>query len=564
MLAYMNTIDTLIMHNGVAYDLPLLKKLYGFNFKGRVIDTVLMSRLQRPNRKDGNSLEAWGKRLGFHKQEHEDWSQFSDDMLKRCETDVALNVKVYEALLKEQGKENWEQVHKVVSKLFSNLEKQREYGWHVDQDHLHRSLSLLAHWKRKIHNVLVPHLPYKVEVLEVKRKGEYGYVKKPFTRAGKLVVSVARYCGDASISIDTVAGCFTRVRFRPLSLDKPQELKEHLLDLGWQPLEWNMKDGQRTSPKLSKEDTFEGVAGGIGKMVVKYASIKQREGILNGWQEAVRNDSRVPSIISGLTVTSRARHRVIANVPRITSFFGKQMRMVFSSSPNYVLVGADVKGCQLRMLAGRMQDAEFQRQVLQGDIHAFNMQAAGIDDRDKAKTFIYAFIFGASDRKISSILKCTPERASKIRKQFLTNLPKLDKLIKSETARWRTTATRTVKWNRLAYQDGYVYGIDGRRIYVDSEHKVLMGLLQSDEAILMQYAYNIFHNKMEKDGYEYGSDWGMCSWYHDEFQVECKEHLGHVVGSSLCASVEAASKFLKLSCPHEGEYKIGKSWADTH
>ena len=50
MLAYMDTIDVLIMHNGIGYDWPLLKKLYGYTFRGKKVDTVIMSRLLDPKR----------------------------------------------------------------------------------------------------------------------------------------------------------------------------------------------------------------------------------------------------------------------------------------------------------------------------------------------------------------------------------------------------------------------------------------------------------------------------------------------------------------------------------
>ena len=51
MLAYMDTCPVLVFHNGVGYDFPLLKKLYGYEYKGVVVDTLLMSRLQDPDRK---------------------------------------------------------------------------------------------------------------------------------------------------------------------------------------------------------------------------------------------------------------------------------------------------------------------------------------------------------------------------------------------------------------------------------------------------------------------------------------------------------------------------------
>ena len=94
---------TLIMHNGIDYDVPLLKKIFNFDFKGKVVDTMILSQLLFPERPGGHSLAAWGDRLGFAKVEHEDWTQYSPEMLHRCETDVRLTNMVYEALCKEAG-----------------------------------------------------------------------------------------------------------------------------------------------------------------------------------------------------------------------------------------------------------------------------------------------------------------------------------------------------------------------------------------------------------------------------------------------------------------------------
>lgn len=109
-LAEMQKEDTLIFHNGIGYDLPALKLLHNFDYQGKVIDTMILSQLLYPERPGGHSLAAWGERLGFPKVEHEDWSQYSPEMLNRCEVDVVITRLVYEALCKECG-EQIEGVH---------------------------------------------------------------------------------------------------------------------------------------------------------------------------------------------------------------------------------------------------------------------------------------------------------------------------------------------------------------------------------------------------------------------------------------------------------------------
>ena len=86
LIVLLDSFDVLIGHNVVAHDFPLIRKIYGWEFRGTVVDTLLMSRLQRPNRtypKDApknsgpHSVQTWGYRVGRGKVEHEDWTTFT-------------------------------------------------------------------------------------------------------------------------------------------------------------------------------------------------------------------------------------------------------------------------------------------------------------------------------------------------------------------------------------------------------------------------------------------------------------------------------------------------------
>ena len=94
--------DTLIGHNIIGYDLPVIKKLMGVDLTKsvKVFDTLVVSRLINPNQEGGHSLEMWGYRLKFHKSEQPDFLNYSKEMLKYCIKDVQLNKRVYEELRK--------------------------------------------------------------------------------------------------------------------------------------------------------------------------------------------------------------------------------------------------------------------------------------------------------------------------------------------------------------------------------------------------------------------------------------------------------------------------------
>lgn len=84
-------------HNIINYDLPVLRKLFGIQYKGEVLDTWLLSRMLCPDRVS-HSLKAWGNTLGFDKGDHTDFTKLSEDMIRYCARDVAVTKKVCEEL----------------------------------------------------------------------------------------------------------------------------------------------------------------------------------------------------------------------------------------------------------------------------------------------------------------------------------------------------------------------------------------------------------------------------------------------------------------------------------
>jgi DNA polymerase III epsilon subunit-like protein len=583
MLEFMDTVDVLIMHNALGYDLPLLKKLYGYTYPGKKVDTLVMSRLVNPkrispfncpNKKAPHSIEAWGYRVGRGKPEHDDWENFSDDMLHRCTEDVEILELVYEELLKESKGGKWKDAFLLSFKLFENLQKQEAYGWLVDQDHMKFCISQLTNWIRRIDSVITPRLPLILEINEQKTAGQYKHVSKPFLKSGKYSQSVLDWYAITGLDPDRhpVVGPFSRIDFRYTDLNSGEETKDYLLKQGWEPAEWNYNDdGDRTSPKLSKDDPFEGVDGKMGKLVAKRVQCRHRRSVIEGLEKLVRPDGRIASSVNTLAVTGRATHRNIVNIPQAKSFYGKQMRKIFIAKPGFVLVGTDSDACQVRMLCGRMNDPVYTDNVLNGkkedgtDIHSVNMRAAGLDNRDDAKTFFYGFLFGAGDAKVGKIVKGTAQRGKKLKADFLDGLPALKALLDFLTKEWRKTAKQRYnkKFNRMEYYDGTITGLDGRPIKVGSEHQILVYLLQSDEAIMMTAAYNKFCKDMDRK-YVWGEDYGIVCWYHDEYTCECREEIAEDVRTIAENAIAWAGNYYKISCPHLGQGKIGRDWYAIH
>lgn len=581
LLEFASSCSTLIMHNGVGFDWPLLKQLYGYDYTGHKIDTLLISRLQNanrrappncPNKRAPHSVEAWGYRVGRQKPEHDEWDHFSPAMLERCKADVEIQHLLFKELIKEAEGGDWKQAHRMTLKLFERLRMSQDYGWLVDQPHMHRCIRTLDRWIRMIDRVVTPQLPLRVVVEETKKEGEYNHVRKPFKKDGTYTSKIREWVDGSHLALPCdIGGPFSRISFRRTDLDSNLETKEFLLAQGWQPKEWNFKNGKKTSAKLSKDDPFKGITGKLGTLIARRVQCRHRRGSVVGLLGAVRLDGRIPSIITGIATTGRAKHAVIVNIPGERSFFGKQMRRIFIAKPGWVLVGTDSEGCQVRMLAARMGDERYKEAVVNGnaedgtDQHALTMQATGIRNRVDAKSFFFGVVFGAGDLKVSQIVGCSKGEAKALKDKLFGDLPALATLIRDLTAEWSKNAVQqfVARWGRMEHKHGVVRGLDGRPISIEKEHTVLVFMLQSDEAIMMSAAYLRFHQMVEKK-YRWGEDYGTLCWYHDEWTIECRPEIAEELGKIGEDAIEWAGRFFNIDCPHKGKSKVGKNWYEIH
>ena len=269
----------------------------------------------------------------------------------------------------------------------------------------------------------------------------------------------------------------------------------------------------------------------------------------NAWLKLVTKSNRIHHHCSVATATHRCAHRHpnLAQVPSDENF-----RKLFRASPKLTMVGADLSGIELRMLAhylGRFSPT-FGEILLNGDIHQVNADKIGVS-RKLVKTITYCFIYGGGDQKIglSYDKQLSPQKAKKkgaeIRAAFVAAIDGLsDLLIAIETASDR----------------GYVKSIDGRKIIVDSPHKSLNYLLQSGAGVVAKRWMVIANDTVEQC--DLRAD--QLAFVHDEIQYEC--HPDHVedLKFALEMSAVAAGEYYNLRIPIAAEAGSGPTWNDTH
>jgi len=239
------------------------------------------------------------------------------------------------------------------------------------------------------------------------------------------------------------------------------------------------------------------------------------------------------------------RNPNMAQVPSSSSPYGKECRACWIVDEGNVLLGVDASGLEIRMLAHYMNDKEYINEIINGDIHTTNQELAGLKSRDKAKTFIYALMYGAGDAKLGSVVGGTKTDGRRVRQHFFDNKP----TFKSLRDRVQRAATKT-----------FLKGIDGRKLYVRNTHSSLNTLLQGAGAIIMKKALVLLDDMLKLNAIQYR----FVANIHDEWQIEVKESQADFAGEIAVESIIKAGEHFNLRCPLDGEYKIGGNWSETH
>tara|TARA_R110000851_G_scaffold90285_2_gene197309 strand:- start:10863 stop:12581 length:1719 start_codon:yes stop_codon:yes gene_type:complete len=523
--------DWLIGHNLIGFDAPILNKLWGTRIGWKKVrDTLIMSRLFNPSIENGHSLAAWGKRLGNNKVEYTriwHWMKglqfdkqsmlpYDDpvDSLNRfyCKQDVAVTVELYAKLCEELAE--WGESVEIEHEVAVILGEQEKHGFKFNNQEAQGLVAMLSG-----------------ELADI--EGELQVIFPPIV--------------EERISEKT--GKPLKTKITPFNPGSRQQVLSRLQALGCKFPEKTVlgqpKVDERVLSKLKRPE-----AG----RVLRYMMLQKRISQITSWIEAAEKDGRVYGrVITNGAITGRMSHMSpnMAQVPNSSSEYGTECRNLWVVSKGNKLVGADASGLELRMLAHFMQDEAYIKTVVEGsskdgtDVHTMNMKAAGLTTRDQAKTFIYAFLYGAGETKIGTIANGSRAKGKLLIEKFLNNTPAL-KHLKDKAA------AHALK--------GYVLGLDKRKIWIRSEHSSLNTMLQGAGAALMKKALIILYNKLKCGIIEAH----FCANVHDEWQIEVEEEDAERVGKMAVAAIQEAGRHFKLRCPTTGEYAIGNTWRETH
>jgi len=499
-----------IGHNIIGFDAPVLEKVWSLQIPTEKLkDTLVLSRLWNPSLEGGHSLDSWGKRFGDHKIDFHDYDGgLSDEMVKYCRQDVALTTRLYKHLTDTLKREEFKQ-HCVdlEEKVYIITAQQERNGFMLDVEAATTLWQDITHKMRTITAELQKVFPPIVEERWSEKTGK------------RLKDKVTEF-----------------------NVGSRKQIAERLEGVGVK-----FKIQTEKGAIIVNEKVLEGIDIPEAKMIYEYLMLQKRASQIDSWLTHEKHGRVHGRVITNGAVTGRMTHHSpnMAQVPSVSAPYGRECRSFWTVPEHHKLVGCDASGLELRMLAHYMRDENYTNEILSGDIHTANMKAAGLTDRNQAKTFIYAFLYGAGPAKIGQIVGGGYKEGQKLTDAFLRNTPALARL-----------RERVSKFSA----GGTLPGLDGRRIRVRSEHAALNTLLQGAGAIVMKQALVLMVESLDK----YAIPYKLVANVHDEFQIEVPENFADVVGKAAVRAIKNAGEVLDLRCPLDAEYNVGNNWAETH
>lgn len=542
----------LVFHNGIDFDFHWFKVLLDIDVWNdpniEVRDTYVLSRLARPVRAGGHSVEAWGNKFGIIKTEIDDdqWATFSPIMVERCSNDVLIQERIYKELREKELRgfsstcidiEHWAQYY---------ISQQRRDGVYIDPQKLHE---LFVDTQR--HYMALERLITSKFAPKPRLNREYNPRR---TKNGQWASKSFGSDLDSSV----IGGPFSSIYFEPFNLNSAPQRVERLLDLGWRPTELTPAG----NPKVT-EDSFKNLPEGAPqeiRLLGEYLTAYSRNGLCKQIMEAVDSRSYLHGYINTIGANT---HRMSSNSPNLQNIprpskdrgakgtWGYESREIFTIEDvlNNCLVDCDASGIQLRGLAHYGNDNEYISLVSSPDvdIHVVHADVLGCS-RPVAKTFIYAFLMGAGAKKLISILGGDDEeKGRELLERFYTRFPFL-----------RAFKKRLDKDVDL----GYHTCLDGRLVELDKQkpHKAMAVALQSFEVIIMKMAMHLYQTELTTSKVWFK----QRLMVHDEFLVETRKDLGQAVGQTIRNSIVKAGEILGSKCPLDGTYHLGTHWAEIH
>lgn len=621
---HLAALPIIVGHNALTFDISVLERFTSFRLQPTQLlrDTLVLTRVIWSDLKErdndllrrgfpgylmgSHSLKAWGLRIGVHKGDFPDlnkWDEWSPEMQQYCERDCEVTAVLWQKLVAHDLDPRAANLEHEFAHL---IDRQILHGVRIDEKALAALQAELVGERERLRAELENMFPPTIE--EGKMPQYWAIFLNGIEHARHSTKAEATKFAKL-VGGEVVRGP-NRVKTYPFNPGSRDEIAARLKEkYGWQ----SPKKTETGKPQITDE-ILEGLPFIEAPQLAKFFAVQKQLGKVAEGDKSVAHFLEAgrlhPEVNPCGAVTGRCTHfKPNVNLKRVQVADGKpvlgydggwgwELRSTFTADDGWVLVGADAAGIELRMLAHYLfplDGGKYAETILKGDIHMLNTIALGLEPtksnrNEISKTFIYAYAYGAGNWKLGMIYYRkgpVPEaEIAEMRKhrklwenakknkwlieQGLTSDADLARTVRGQLLRTtfeeKTEGLRELR-NGIASavrDRGWLRGLDGRRLRVRSQHSALNTLLQSAGGLAVKKASVINYRGLESQGLLFGRDWAQVLHVHDEMQNTARPEIAEVVGQSAVKSIKEAGEFFSLRIPLDGEYKIGRNWAETH
>jgi len=628
LVRHLATFDEVWFHNSCTFDYPALCKLWPETInvlpKSKVKDTLVLSRLLFPTlfdldcfkrRKYGtsyplppkmtgrHSLAAWGYRLGDYKGDFDPadymnpendcqphtWATvgYSEDMADYCDQDTLVTMKLLKLLLSKESTAISQDIEHGIAWLMHQMEI-NGFPFNVAD-----AVSLYGE------------LCTKRAAIELKVVDTFGswYAANGMTNPKKTLCYKVRERPDLTQGAKYTK--IKRVTFNPGS--RMHVARCFKLWHGWEPTVFT-GGGE---PKVDSE-VLESLSFPEAPLLREYYDIAKLIGMLgdgkNAWLKLERDGVIHGRVNPNGAATGRASHSQpnVAQVPKgAPGTYGNRCRKLFRAPDGWYLLGTDASGLELRGLGNALAPYDggaYAKLVVNGDIHWHNAIALGLIPkgtvrdkknphheamRDIAKTWIYAFLYGAGNELLGQHAGYTEDERDAWREagrhkkvigwlrkkgEVITHVRVCHILKGDDLRKAFLKALPAVKEFQKECKDAHknekgIYGLDGRFIKTRSGHSATNFRLQGDGAVICKLWGVLIEKSLQEQGLKHGwdGDYAFCAWVHDEYQIACRtKKIAEVVGKTAQVAMKEVGRTLEMSVELDADYDIGTNWSETH
>lgn len=601
----------LIGHNIYNFDLKVIEKLHGWkSYKNqKITDTFLLAQVLFPDiEKDdynnthgaegkvfskrdygSHSLKAWGQRCHMFKGEYfGGFEKYNDELGKYCIQDTYTTKALHEFLLKKLPEKLTSDVTMEIENTIAPiLARQQAHGVLFDRQKAERFYSLLEgnlfELRSTLQQVFKPKFISLGEVMPKRSNKTQGIVE------GRL---------------------YTKIKLEEFNPNSRTHVVKRLInEYNWNPEEFTEKGNVRMDEEIIDALPYKEM-----KPLKEYLQTRSLMGKLmtsrQAWIKQVDEDGRIRGAIKqNGAITGRMTHHSpnLAQIPSEKKLYGKECRELFIVPKGKVMIGCDADSLEMRIMAGylnKLDNGQMIQSVIHGnkeqgtDPHTLNMIAFGIADRDCSKTLFYAMTYGAKNAKLGKTLLDYGIDLNQYVPHFKKNVENMIKWVEEKNieakAKGKEPMERTrnywecwvagkelfkkfgdempalnllkEKIKELVEKNGYLKGLDGRKLFCRSEHGQLNTLCQAAGAIVMKKALQIADEDLQLEGLVPGKDYEFILNIHDEFQLEVTDNSDIIakVKEILSKAIKKSGEFFKFPCPLSGNVQVGKDWGECH